>query len=353
MSKHVIFLVHGMGDTKPGWSVPVQNLIKQKYSLYRVSTRQKFDDNFSFREINYNHVFVSHIEKWEENAKAVTSVLDASGIDSDLLDTLMGMTSKTARKEFASTHVLDVILYRFMKGIKSQVISHVSEQMVGKLNEADTVPDYSIICHSLGTAVMHDVMQANLTTDHFPLSTALGLPRVYMTLANVSRVLQDADTNVYTSAVRPQLADRNRLYGCHEFVNVSHSLDPFTRVKTFNPSWKKGASNGVNNLKFDSYESIRISGLTGFNPHDFEHYLENPRTHVSLFRNLLTQRSVTDKELETRLDEHRKLTLGGQFKQVRKAVEDMSLTDQSSLNEAIQVWAEFQKLVKSLKPDND
>lgn len=207
--KHVIFLVHGMGDTVPGWSAPVQNLIRQKYQLYRVASRQKFDSHFVFKEINYNHVFEAHIEKWKDNAASVTSVLEASGIDDALLNRLMGMTRKTTRRDFANTHVLDVILYRFMRGIKSQVISHISDQLVGKLNEGDTVPPYSMICHSLGTAVMHDVMQANLTTDHFPLSTAHGLPKVYMTLANVSRVLEDADTHVYTSAVRPQLADRN------------------------------------------------------------------------------------------------------------------------------------------------
>lgn len=352
MPKHVIFLVHGMGDTNPGWSTPIQNLIKKKYNLYRVATRQKFDSTFNFREINYNHVFISHIEKWKENATAVTRVLEASGIDSDLLKTLMKFSSGTANKDFASTHILDVILYRYMKGIKSQVIAHVSEQLVAKLNESGTVPDYSIICHSLGTAVMHDVMQTNLTTDHFPLSTAYGLPRVYMTLANVSRVLEDTDTNVYTSAVRPELVDRNRLYGCNQFINVAHSLDPFTKVKTFRPSWKKGANQPLNNLRYDAYQSFNISGLTGFNPHDFMHYLENPKTHVALFRNLLTPGSVSEQELKEQLENHRQLTLGGQFNQVKTAVQSMQLDDRSSINEAVKAWTDFQQLVASLTPHN-
>jgi hypothetical protein len=350
MAKHIIFLVHGMGDTVPGWSKPVQALIRQKYNLYRVANRQKFDKNFSFKEINYNHVFENHIEKWQENASAVTSILEASGIDSDLLNTLMGFSTKTARKEFASTHVLDVILYRFMKGIKSQVIAHISEQLVGKLNESSTVPPYSIICHSLGTAVMHDVMQANLTTDHFPLSTAHGLPRVYMTVANVSRVLEDSDTHVYSSAVRPQLADRSRIYACSQFINVAHTLDPFTKVRTFKPGWEKGATAALNNLRYDSYEPISISGLTGFNPHDFEHYLRSPETHVALFRNLLTRRSISDTELAIREEEHRQLTLGGQFDPVEAAVKNIQLDDQSSLNNAVLAWSKFQQVVKSFIP---
>lgn len=348
MAKHVIFLVHGMGDTVAGWSTSVQDLIQNKYKLYKISGKFKFNSTFTFKEINYNHVFESHIEKWKENADSITNVLQASGIDSELLKTLTDISGKTARKEFASTHILDVILYRYMKGIKSQVISHISEQLVGKLNETSDVPDYSIISHSLGTAVMHDVMQANLTTDHYPLGTAHGVPEVYMTLANVSRVLQDSDTNVYTSAVRPRLKSRKKPYGCNQFINVAHALDPFTRVRTFKPAWKKGAANELDNLKYNAYESLIIKGLTSFNPHDFEHYLENPTTHVALFRNLLTAGAITKTEFNTQMAVHKQSTLGGQFNEVKTAVENIQLDDDSSLNEAVQAWEQYQKKVKQL-----
>lgn len=352
MSKHVIFLVHGMGDTVSGWSFAVQQLIRQKYNLYRVARRKKFDSNFVFKEINYNFVFESHIEKWKENASSVTNILEASGIDNDLLETLLSFSTKATRREFAGTHVLDVILYRYMKGIKSQVISHISEQLVGKLNETHTVPDYSIVCHSLGSSVMHDVMQANLTTDHFPLSTAHGLPRVYMTLANVSHVLEDSDTNVYSSSVRPALKDRSKIFGCNQFINVAHTLDPFVKVKTFNPGWKKGAAKPLDNLRFDSYQSVSISGLTGVNPHDLEHYLQHPKTHVALFRSLLTRRSITDSELETQVEHHNQDTLGDQFDAVKTAVENIQLGDKDSLKKAVLAWTEFQTVIKSLKPQD-
>lgn len=346
--KHVIFLLHGMGDTVPGWSAPVQELIRKKYQLYKVAKIRKFDSDFVFRELNYNHVFENHIEKWKNNSKAVTAALEASGIQSDLLDSLTGINSAAAKKEFASTHILDVILYRYMKGIKSQVISHLSAQLVGKLNESNDVPAYSIISHSLGTAVMHDVMQANITTDEFPLGTAHGLPQLYMTLANVSRVLEDSDTNVYSSAVRPRLQDKNKLYGCNKFVNVAHKLDPFTMVKTFKPGWKKGASKPLDNLKFNAYQSISISGLTGINPNDLEHYLENPHTHVALFRKLISERIIKKSELDAQLAEHKKLTVAGQFDQVREAVNAMDLKDEASLSAAVNAWKTFQLVVKGL-----
>lgn len=350
MPKHVIFLVHGMGDTVPGWSEPLQELIRNKYQLYKISKVRKFGNNFAFAELNYNHVFKSHIDQWQENAAAVNSVLEASGIDNDVLTRLMDFTSKTARQDFASTHVLDVLLYRFMKGLKSQVISHLSEQLVGRLNEDSTVPNYSILCHSLGTAVMHDVMQANITTPHFPLSTAHGVPEIYMTLANVSRVLEDADTNVYTSAVRPRLSDRKRLCGCNRFINVAHKLDPFTLVRTFKPAWKKGAADPLNKLKSDSYQNLKISGLTGNNPHDFGHYLEHPGAHVPLFRCLTSKGSIKDAEMQQQLESHKQTTLSGQFDSVKNKIEAIRVTDQASLDEAIAAWTEYQLLIKSLLP---
>jgi hypothetical protein len=349
MPKHVLFLVHGMGDTVPGWSDPVQQCIRDTYQQYKIARLKKFEHNFTLCELNYNHVFKSHIEKWEENAKAVTSLLEASGIDNKLLETLMRFSSKTARKEFASTHVLDVILYRYMKGLKSQVIAHLSEQIVGKLNETSSVPAYSVICHSLGTAVMHDVMQANLTTPHFPLSTAHGVPDLYMTLANVSRILQDSDSNVYTSAVRPRLADNARLFGCNQFINVAHTLDPFTRVKTFKPGWTKGAANALDNLRYDSYQSVKISGLTGFNPHDLEHYLQNPATHVPLFRSLISKGAIKDAEFEQQMAAHRQKTLEGHFDNVKARIEAIDLSEDGSLGNAVDAWTAFQKLVKDMR----
>lgn len=344
MEKQVIFLVHGMGDTKQGWSQPIQGLIKQKYSLYRISNLQPFDSQYVFKEINYNQVFEDHIETWKEKSQIVTNKLEASGIDSDVLNTLMGFTSKTAKKAFASTHVLDVILYRFMKSLKSQIIANITTQIVGKLSD---VPKYSIICHSLGTAVMHDVMQANLTTNEFPISTTHGIPNVYMSIANISRVLQDADTNVYTSAVRPRLKDKNKLYGCTRFINLRHALDPFTKINPFDPKWKKGASDPLNNLYRDSYESIKISGLTGNNPHDFSHYLEHPACHVALFRGLAGKSAVRKSELDQQLDLHKQKTISAQLKNVKNAIDGIEIRDNASLNDAIVAWTAFQELIRA------
>jgi hypothetical protein len=349
MPKHVIFLIHGMGDTVSGWSQPIQELIKAKARLYVMPKASGIGTTYEFKEINYNHVFEGHREKWRKNSAEVLKVLNASGIGDSLLTTLTGFADKTTKQTFANTHVLDVILYRFMNGIKSQVIAHISEQLVGKLNETSKVPAYSIVSHSLGTAVMHDVMQTNLTTDHFPLSTAHGLPHLYMTIANVSRALEPADANVYTSVVRPRLKQAGHLHGCNFFVNLRHAFDPFTMFRTFAPRWKKGAREALNNLMFDRYQSFQIDGLTGPNPHDLAHYLEHPTTQVALFRGLLGKGAVREAELDKQLKLYEAATLEGKFTSVKDAVEQISIGDDASFDDAVKAWSLFQTTAKSLK----
>ena len=353
MSKHIVFLLHGMGDTSSGWSQPLQEQLHKKYKDYKVSESIKLKNKCEFKELNYNHIFTSHIEKWQSNGRAVESQLEASGATSKTLSWLASISQATAKKEFLATHVLDVILYRYIKGIQSQIISHLSSAIVGTLNAHSvpgTVPSWSVICHSLGTAVMHDVMQANMTTDEFPLGSAHGTPVLYMTIANVSRILQDSDSDVYRSAVRPTLKDRSKLYSCHRFVNVRHELDPFTIPSRFNPPWKKGHSNPVYNLrKASNFATIETKGLTGINPHDLGHYLEHPQVHAEIFRNIVGNIEISAAEINKQAKIHEQRTLSGQFDALKDEVEKLKLTDRKSLSDAVAAWTRFQTTVRQLK----
>ena len=193
MSKHIVFLLHGMGDSSSGWSQPLQEQLHKKYKNYKVSESIKLKNKCEFKELNYNHIFTSHIEKWSSNGRAVESQLEASGATSKTLSWLASISQATAKKEFLSTHVLDVILYRYIKGIQSQIISHLSSSIVGTLNAHSvpgTVPSWSVICHSLGTAVMMKCQPtAKLTAPVFPLPTRLAMvpPMAIISPATVSQ----------------------------------------------------------------------------------------------------------------------------------------------------------------------
>ena len=50
MAKHVIFLVHGMGDFSDKWSTSVQKQIADSYSSYGIAKTLPFNDFFRFEE---------------------------------------------------------------------------------------------------------------------------------------------------------------------------------------------------------------------------------------------------------------------------------------------------------------
>ena len=129
-------------------------------------------------------------------------------------------------------------------------------------------------------------------------------------------------------------------------------MSPWASRLQYTPSWKKGSAKPLNNLQYDSYQRLSISGLTGTNPHDFEHYLEHPGTHVPLFRNLISKGAVKDAEFTEQLEAHKQATVGGQFDTVKTAVENIQLSDESSLSTAIKAWADYQLLIKSLAPQS-
>ena len=60
--------------------------------------------------------------------------------------------------------------------------------------------------------------------------------------------------------------------------------------------------------------------------------------------------AVKNAEFKKQLDAHKQTTVGGQFNTVKAAVENLQLSDESSLDTAVKAWADYQLLIKSLIP---
>ncbi len=79
MQKHVIFLVHGMGDFEAGWSRGVASLLQSAYDAFGLSQLARFEERFLIREIEYNHIFEERRQAWKERADAINGILSATG----------------------------------------------------------------------------------------------------------------------------------------------------------------------------------------------------------------------------------------------------------------------------------
>ena len=174
---------------------------------------------------------------------------------------------------------MDVVLYRMLGLVRTPVEIDVAGQIVGHLHAQANLPRWSVLSHSLGTAVTHGALYRAYTADQ-PLRPQATRPNLVMMVANVSRVLQ-TDPDVYESPVKPGLRAGERW--CRRYYTVRNRFDPFTYPRQFNPPGEWPDSQTVNRRYF---RSIVVDHVREPNVHGFEHYLRNPVVHIPLFKAL-------------------------------------------------------------------
>lgn len=308
MQKHVIFLVHGMGDFEAGWAGDAIALLKRAYSEYKISDFIDFDDRFVFKEIEYNHIFEERRKAWKEEAEAINGILISNGFTESAATKLLSLANGATGDSFFKTHILDVIFYRFMPQIADQVKRFVQKSILEVTEEGDfaSPPIWSVVAHSLGTAVVNETLHAMFT---HPVSNTLlshtRKPEVIAMVANVSRVLWN-DGSIYDrSTVFPH---PDRVMGmCTYYLNFQHPLDPFPRIKSFHPPkppWR-------NDMNRDNYilKKIGRTDITDWNVHGFTHYLAHPAVQAAIFRALLFKGAVKDDEIEVQMEAYRQLQI--------------------------------------------
>ncbi|HDZ08435.1 hypothetical protein [Pseudohongiella sp.] len=295
MSQHLVFLIHGMGEHKKDWSLDAQSTLKRAYEQYPNLASMPFDDAYMFHEITYDHLFEDIRDAWQGEADAVKERLVAMGVGSGLIHTLTRLAQSGTGDGFFRTHVLDVIFYRFFPTVRDPVRIHVAKAITEKLNDvrrnSTHAIKWSVIAHSLGTAVAHDTLHymfaepshTNSMPDIEPLSVRNFSPHVYMACANVSRILSKGnEIPVYNSRCRPALTP-SRDAIMRYFLNAWNMFDPFTRPSRFEPShtWLDARTQAARHARF---QDIKTTEVRQKNVHALEHYLENPAVHVPFFR---------------------------------------------------------------------
>ena len=307
-----IFLVHGMGHHPDGWHVPVQTALKKLYGKYNLS-RIPFDRRFNLKPINYDSVFRTLVTRWQNDANALGPAAAALGASE--VSNLVGWLRNAGQVDnnFVWTHAADVLLYRLFYSVRQEVKTHVAAEIATEIDNLPASARWSVIAHSLGTAVAHDsldMLMSGKQEDGSPTGFEARHEQalVIAMVANVSRVLQTA-AKVYDSNVKPGNAGQNGR-GCRRFLNFRHVLDPFTIPKMFRPdAWpdSNAATKGL-------YQYVEVNHVHDVNVHDLVHYLKNPSVHIPLFRALSGFRSAVTNEQEAEAQENFK-----QFGQLSKS----------------------------------
>lgn len=289
--KHVLVLVHGMGDyvdddggIDSGWADRAEATLEELYAQYSMLKLMPFEDRFEVVKIDYDTVFNDLITKWAHQSVDLKSAgVPIEGVVKEVFDWLDGGAKQT--DNFAWTHVADVVLYRYFRLVRQRVKVHVAKQIVAALkpNAHGSVGQWTVIAHSLGTIVAHDVLHA-LSVETAPetglpiLDTMVPSATAFVALSNVSKVLEN-DAPVYDSEVVPP-TELNPTTVCFNYLSADNRYDPFLLLERFDPKddpeWKLAR-------KQKSYLPVRTKNVQELNVHSFRNYMVNPAVHIPLF----------------------------------------------------------------------
>lgn len=314
MAKHLIFLVHGAGtytkDGKPNtqdeWFTSAKKAIEDAYNSHDFLKPREFSKTFEFKEIVYDHDFHELVTAWAKGAEVYSKALKGNPIAATLFDFFKG-AGKT-EDNFLWTNAADLILYAaFGSGsdlVRPFVISTARKQFSEALRDAGG-KRWSIIAHSLGTAVAHDTLSQMSKSGEFK---KFNRPEVVAMIANLSRVLEDETFGgeVYTSPVRPGASTEN-------YISALHRYDPVSFFKQFDPpsslpGWKHDNNpdrdqffdklHGLDHFIFDGAKG-ELPKLKFSNPitHNFAHYFAHPKVHLTYFARARSDLEITDTQI--------------------------------------------------------
>jgi hypothetical protein len=285
MSKHLVFFVHGMGNFPTDWAdEKIIKPFKELFGKYEYLKSRNYLDDFEFRAITYNNVFEEWRELWRADANSVISKMGNTGLpnlkfDSQAADDLIKLSNGASKEDFWRTHVLDVVMYRYLPQIAETVRRLIQVQILDYVTSVgNDIPKYSIVCHSLGTAVIYESFHA-MITGKGGLAPEFLPVNVFM-VANVVKPLWSRKGTCYPSEMGPSLDDK--LGFCTRFLNFSHPLDPFSNFAKFDPPDASWFSPATKSAKTYLNVDLPRDDIQQVNVHSLEHYLSHPAVHVPM-----------------------------------------------------------------------
>ena len=273
MSKHLVFLIHGMGEQGSTWAKSAIDLLKERYKSFdRLQAGYPVNDTLQFVPILYDDVIETYRTRAQNNLEATLSPIQSGAPTPRVMDTILSLAKRQNKDGFFFTHLMDVVLYRYVATVRQHVQVRVAKSILEKVvPKRGPVRTWSFIAHSLGTSVMHDTLrnmfgngvydseeQNNYTLDGQQFGVHTGL-----FVANVSRILYPEKHNppFYSTMIKPSYG-RGTGY-MRWYLNCNHELDPFPMPRPFAPGedWVEPQLKGT---AFPLYHDIPISLVTDF-----------------------------------------------------------------------------------------
>ena len=286
--KRVIFIVHGVGRHNAGWSQEFSkrfkallNALEEDDGFERAPLVAELK-NTTFVEVLYDDIYQQFVAVMLEREGAFIEALQFAGLKS--LAKLF--TTDSAEKSAVRDNIFDILVYRAMREHRLMTRKHVALQMMKAVRELGTDEvEYSVVAHSMGTAVMHDTLQEMATESGSPLrhGFAFSFKNLAM-VANTSALLRN-DFDPRESLVRPFIAVNDPGY-VTSYLNFSHKFDPVAQIYSYE-GYMKGQP-------AKRYTYATISHIQEKNIHALLHYLNDPGVYIRLFNAIYGKKLVPD-----------------------------------------------------------
>jgi hypothetical protein len=342
-ASHLLILVHGMGSPGKDWADEYASQLRKSYQLIPSLNRVPFDDAIAVKGIVYDTFFEERRVAWKDNAAKVLQGFVDAGMSKGGAAAVMRATGSMTTKQFLSTHVLDVLHYRFLRTVGEQVRSYVSGEIERLVQAHDPVrrPPYSILAHSLGTAVVTESLHCWISEEIDGLQawdSRLGPNNLFM-VANCARLLwslgpKNDSRAIYKSATWPYPTPE--LGACRYYGNYSHALDPVTHAQPFDRP-DEAFYHWPDRSEIYGNVDIHPEDVQRFNVHGLDHYLAHPNVYVDLFRRIRGLTLVSENECHSALDRYGKTTLTGKaLADVRVNLTKYTSGDTETLNGVVE-----------------
>jgi len=288
----LLFVIHGMGAgarpaNDPKWWTGVVDGLRASAGDHGHANDlvegTPEDGKILVVPLTYHQLFDDIRKKWTKEGGGeaafttlLRALLDQAGANSASVRVPSWASSAG---EFFWTHVLDVILYRYIAEFTINIREVVALQIETAWHKADIDNDaptpVHFISHSLGTAVLHDTLSMIAKMPGFgPGSHHI---ETSITCANVSAVLENGFPP-YASPDRPSGVPPKPGGLARMFRSFRHELDPIATVHPF-----RGDLNGWPSLQYRDEVPVEVKD---WNVHGYTHYLDNPMVHLTLFERM-------------------------------------------------------------------
>ncbi len=304
---NVLFLVHGIGEHRGGWSQLPKKVLRDAARSYDCfpDASDPLENEIEFIEIRYDDIFDTILNRFQgltNQFKSVDPTLQPAVL-TNILDVMSKPDNLVAR------YAGDVLLYQLKLvsvTVLLRVMSRITDTItrIGRVHNGQVIK-YGILGHSQGTTVVHDALQLLATqpivsTEAILQDLRQSLPEladdyvqqfgnnpfsvdnfqfdaIYM-ISNTSRLLHTTTAGPYESLVRP-FNLHNPQAVCRSFYNIYHQWDPVSKVKPFKLANAWGGNT-------EGAMSIPVEHVYDRNIHGLDHYLLNPKVHAAIFHQM-------------------------------------------------------------------